>query len=88
MPDQPVSAHARLRARLEKLEWSQNDLAHAIGVAPSVVSRWVRGDRAPSLEMAFRIERSKIGIEAEAWIHHAEADESGPHAAVPSTKTG
>ncbi len=82
-----VPAAEQLRARLKKLEWSQLDLATAIGVNPGVVSRWLSGERTPSLEMAFRIERSKIGIPAEAWITHADVDDSGPHKIAKTEST-
>ncbi len=84
-------AAERLRARLKKLEWSQLDLATALGVSTAVVSRWLSGERTPSLEMAFRIQNSKIAIPAEAWLTHATADESGEHPAivdVPNSGTG
>ncbi len=88
MPEVTPAAE-RLRERLNKLEWSQLDLANAIGVSPGVVSRWLSGERAPSLEMAFRVQRSKVAIPADAWITH-DADESGEHQAIvpTSSKTG
>ncbi len=79
----------RLRARLTKLEWTQSDLARELGVSTAVVSRWLSGERTPSLDMAFRIQNSKIAIPAEAWVTHADADESGPYpAAIASRRTG
>jgi|GEM_PF-4064403 len=85
MADPSTTAAEQLRARLKKLEWSQLDLATAIGVNPGVVSRWVSGERSPSLEMAFRIQKSKVAIPAESWITHATADESGPR--LPNADT-
>ncbi len=76
-----LSPAERLRLRLDKLEWSQADLARLTGASPAVVCRWLSGKGTPSLEMAFAIQRSKIGIEAEAWL--PLADESGEHARVP-----
>ncbi len=80
-------AAERLRERLKKLEWSQLDLATALGVNPGVVSRWLSGERTPSLEMAFRLQRSKVAIPADAWITHAAADESGEHPAVTTDRS-
>ncbi len=77
---QPVAAE-RLRARLRELGWTQLDLADAIGASPANVSRWLSGDRTPSLDMAFRIQRSDVGLPADAWVTHG-ADESGEHRAV------
>jgi len=89
MPEIPQGAADRLRARLSKLEWTQADLAREIGASPAQVCRWLSGERTPSLEMAFRIQDSKIGIPAEAWVTHGDADESGEHPASTSrTRTG
>lgn len=84
MADLPPSA--LLQARLDKLEWTQVEFAKVLGVSTGVVSRWLSGKRKPSLQMAFRIERSKIGIPAKAWVTYADvdADESGPHQALPA----
>jgi transcriptional regulator with XRE-family HTH domain len=81
-----LPAAERLRARMAKLEWSQTDLARVLGVSTAVVSRWLSGERTPSLDMAFRIERSKMAIPAEAWITHAAADESGELPALPADR--
>jgi len=78
---------ALLRARLKKLEWSQLEFATAIGVTAGVVSRWLSGERTPSLDMAFRIQRSKVAIPADAWVSHS-ADESGELTAVTSSDSG
>ena len=87
----PGPAALLLKARLEKLEWSQAELARVLGVTIPTVCRWLAGTRSPSLDMAFRIQNSKIAIPAEAWITHADADESGEHPAVvapPRSETG
>ncbi len=88
MADFP-SGVERLRARLKELGWSQLDLANAIGVAPPNVSRWLSGERVPSLAMAFKIERSAVGLPADAWVTSG-ADESGEHPVVdlPTGKAG
>lgn len=64
------SAPERLRARLRELGWTQLELAHAVGASPANVSRWLSGERTPSLDMAFRIQRSEVGIPADAWLSH------------------
>jgi transcriptional regulator with XRE-family HTH domain len=87
MAESPPSTSERLRVRLKELGWTQLDLAVAIGVSGAVVSRWLSGDRVPSLEMAFRIQNSEVGIPADAWIDPPDADESGAHAAVASPRS-
>ncbi len=62
------AAAVELDARLTELGWNQTDLAKRIGVSPAVVSRWVSGERTPSLEMAFRIQNSEVGMQAERWL--------------------
>lgn len=81
----PSEAAARLRARLDELGWSQVDLAKAIDVTPAVVSRWLSSERVPSLEMAFRIQESKVGLEAEIWRKppSSGADATGPQPVAP-----
>ena len=80
----------RLRSRLKELGWTQVELAEAVRASTANVSRWLSGDRTPSLRMAFRIQRSAVGIPADAWITHDEdeADESGEMSAVDPTQTG
>lgn len=55
-----------LRRRLEVLGWTQAELASRLGVTPGPVSRWLSGERAPTLEMALRIARV-AGVPVEAW---------------------
>ena len=71
----------RLKARLDELGWSQRDLAREVKTSAAVVCRLVSGERAPSLDLAFRIEKSPVAIPASAWVSHAAADESGEHTA-------
>jgi transcriptional regulator with XRE-family HTH domain len=73
------NAGDRLRARIDELGWTQNDLADRLGVSAGVVSRWLSGERTPSLEMAFRIQNSEVGIAADAWLR-SSPDDTGPHA--------
>lgn len=61
-----VPASQRLRAALEDREWTQARLGEEIHVSPGVVSRWLSGERTPSLEMAVRLETA-LGIPVEAW---------------------
>lgn len=63
---QHVTAIERLKARLEEKGWSQSRLGEEIDASAAVVSRWLSGDRSPSLEMACRIE-SVLGIPVEVW---------------------
>lgn len=83
-----VSGAELLRRRLAELGWSQTELSKRIDVSTGIVSRWLAGERKPSLEMAFRIEAA-VGLAAESWLDDAaRADESGEHAAVDDTGTG
>ena len=88
MGDIVTPAPERLRARLRELGLTQLGLAESIGSSPANVSRWLSGERTPSLAMAFRIQ-GLVGVPADAWIS-LEADESGEHLAadVPSSRTG
>lgn len=79
------SAPERLRARLRELGWTQLELASAVRASPANVSRWLSGERTPSLSMAFAIER-EVGLPASSWVSHG-ADESGEHSAISSTGT-
>lgn len=44
-----------LASRMQAREWNNSDLARRLGTAPSVVSRWVRGDRVPDPASCDRI---------------------------------
>jgi transcriptional regulator with XRE-family HTH domain len=46
--------------------WNQTRLSEEIGAASGLVSRWLRGPRRPSLEMALRLEKA-LGIPVGAW---------------------
>lgn len=79
----------RLRTRLKDLGWTQRDLAREIDTSAAVVCRIVSGERPPSLAIAFRIQKSPVAIPADAWVTHADADESGEHSAVDAkSETG
>jgi len=45
----------QLRRRLFDLGWNQTKLGEEIGASSGVISRWISGERSPSLEMACRI---------------------------------
>ena len=60
------SAAEILRAHLDERGWSQARLGKEITVSTAVVSRWLSGDRSPSLEMACRIEAA-LGIPVATW---------------------
>lgn len=57
---------------------TDNDLnaskfAEALGVMPSTVSRWLRGDRRPSVDQIVRIEvETKGAVTASDFIDHAK----------------
>lgn len=44
-----------LAERLRGREWTNSDLARRMGTSPSVVSRWVRGERVPDPESCDKI---------------------------------
>jgi len=52
---------------LEDLALSINRVAHALGVAPSTLSRVMRGDSAVSPEMAVKLEAAGVGT-ARHWL--------------------
>lgn len=56
-----------LEAKLGELGVTQADLSKRLGVSTGAVSRWISGDRRPTLAMAFRME-NELGIPAELWI--------------------
>ena len=74
----PSEAALRLQARLDELGWKAAKLADVIDVSPAVVSRWLAGKRAPSLEMAFRIQNSEVALPADIWRVQPVPDESSP----------
>lgn len=59
---------------LARKGWSQQDLCRKLGVEPGIVSRWVTGDRTPSLESAIELERV-LGIKPKRWIQIVPPDE-------------
>jgi transcriptional regulator with XRE-family HTH domain len=87
MGESTVPAAERLRSRLREIGWTQLGLAEAVGSSPANVSRWLSGERTPSLAMAFRIQNSEVGIPADAWLALG-ADESDEHPAVDDGATG
>lgn len=83
-----VSGAELLRRRLVDLGWSQTELSRRIDASTGIVSRWLAGQRKPSLEMAFRIEVA-AGLPAESWVDDpTPADESGEHSALPASDAG
>ncbi len=87
-----AGAVVRLRARLRALGWTQRELAAALETSPAIVCRILSGERKPSLDLAFRIQKSRVAIPADAWVTHSPSDESGEHVAVdvtpPRSSTG
>ena len=57
-----------LAAVLEERALSRSTLCTKLDINESAVSRWISGERTPSLEMAHRLER-ELGIPTEAWLH-------------------
>lgn len=53
--------------RLAERELTRDDLCRILGVTPGAVSRWISGQRTPTMRMAFRIRR-ELGIPVEAWL--------------------
>jgi plasmid maintenance system antidote protein VapI len=52
--------------KLAELGLSQTDLAARVDATGASVSRWISGERTPTLEMAFRIE-DVIGLSPAVW---------------------
>lgn len=77
-----VTGAELLRRRLSDLGWSQTELSKRIDVSTGIVSRWLAGERKPSLEMAFRIETA-VALPAESWLDDVSADDTGEHVAMP-----
>lgn len=48
--------------KLENLNWSQKDLAKAMGVSPQLVNKWVRGNENFTLETLANL-KTVLGIE-------------------------
>lgn len=67
VPDLAVVSGARVRQRREQLGHSVNALAKAVGVSPSLLSRWERGVGDPSLSHAVAIARV-LGLSLDALV--------------------
>ena len=59
--------NSRLAQVLAERELSQRDLANALGVSDAAVSRWVKGERLPSLGMALLISQKLRVPVAQLW---------------------
>ena len=69
----------QLGAYLKREEISSSDFAARVGVSPSSVTRWVRGERKPSLEQVVTIERVTNGdVVAADFVSHATSDAAAP----------
>lgn len=62
-----LTAGERLEARLRELGLSRTDLCARLKISSSALSRWISGERLPSLELAFRLEK-ELGFPAESWL--------------------
>lgn len=60
-----IGIAARLVALRERMGWSQDELAHAVGVSKSAVSLWESGKRFPRAVMVVRIEGIEEGYREE-----------------------
>jgi transcriptional regulator with XRE-family HTH domain len=55
-----------LRERMGTMGWNQTRLSEQLAVSSSVISRWLSGERTPTVEMACRIE-DLLGIPVRLW---------------------
>lgn len=60
----------QLSTRLDEIGLSRTDLSVRLEVSTAAISRWISGERTPSLEKAFLLER-ELGIPAESWLRKA-----------------
>jgi transcriptional regulator with XRE-family HTH domain len=51
---------------MRRREWTQREMADAVGVHRITVWKWLRGDLRPSLESAAEIE-TLMGVPVRAW---------------------
>lgn len=68
-----MTARERFAALRIKLEWTQDDMASAIGCAPSYVSKLELGTRIPTIPIAVRIWRlskdvPRCLVRIESWV--------------------
>ena len=67
MGDRALTVAAKkLRTVMRERGWSQVQLAEHLGTSTAAVSRWLTGDRLPSLAMALAIEGS-VDIPVQGW---------------------
>ena len=67
LPEGTAIAVPQLWRALERLGWSQGDLARAIGTSSNgVVNRWLHGHCKPSRKFAGKVEKA-TGVAADAW---------------------
>jgi plasmid maintenance system antidote protein VapI len=55
-----------LKKALDDRQMTQGQLRRRIGAPTGAISRWIRGERRPGLNMAVRLER-ELGIPVDAW---------------------
>lgn len=73
-PAVPNRGSIALRRVMQRRGLSQGDVREATRVTPGVVSRWLTGERCPSLVSAIRL-RDEYKIKLEWWLEEPEADE-------------
>jgi transcriptional regulator with XRE-family HTH domain len=70
--------HGQMRLR----DWNQSEFAQAVGVDHSVVSRWLKGDRAPSPAMVQHIAQT-LGVDEDELLHLAGYRRGAPREVSP-----
>jgi len=70
-PEYKEGMHGRklLSKWMESKGWKQADIVRATGVDDSLFSRWLSGDRGPSLRSAVLLEKLTHGeVPVESWV--------------------
>ena len=70
-----------LRRVMRKRGLSQGDVRRATDVTPGVVSRWLTGERCPSLASAIRL-RDAYRIKLELWLEVVDVEDEEPARAM------
>lgn len=72
MSTQPQGGPALLAAAMEREGLRNADLERDLGIEGNgLVTRWLKGQRRPGLDLAVKIER-RLGIPVESWLEPAE----------------
>lgn len=65
--DTAKSGPEMAKRALKEKDWSQQDLAIALGVNPSAVCRWLKGRKSPGLANAVKLYKL-LGVPTDQWI--------------------